>query len=313
MQALYYQTLVSLALLLLGSPRAELLSVTVPNYQAFVEAHQLPEGPIKKILDKTFFSFKDPHIAFKWAGCNFLRSKGKIVAIHPLIPNYVLKAINYSNETFFDKIIRTFHSNRNIYRVAVNEKIKECIKLYNLQHIITPQKYLYHIPGRPDNFSDANYIVISEKLDLLCKNCNKHYFMFHATNDQKREIEIVIRAIGYGDSHLENICVLKNGKIAIIDTEPHGTVDAFTFFPGFNKAVHALSSKVGKDIFSQECNYVPSKKKKNIRCAEIFPETTFSFILDCPTCAVDSNFFIINRNSEDPHEDTLEDSTHLSD
>lgn len=232
------------------------------NPHEFIRKHSLSDPEIKKFLDDAFAYFKTPEIALRWAGCKFLRDTGKIIAIHPRIPDYLIKAINYEHESFFDKIIRTFHRNRNICRIYINEKIQECIKKYNLKYITTPQKYLYHIPGLPDDLSDANYMVLAQRMDILCPQCNRHHFTYHATDEQKKEVVTVIKEIGYGDSHLENICFLKDGSgIAFIDTEPHGTVDLFTIFPGFQKAVHSLSANVGQGIFKKEHQRIIEKEE----------------------------------------------------
>lgn len=235
---------------------ASIFAIEIGNEQEFIRKHSMPDCPERAILDRTFSRSTDAGIALRFGGCDFLRREGKIVAIHPGMKNYIIKAINYHHETFGSVIIRTFHKNRNLQRIAVNEKIKECIKKNNLRHIVTPQKYLYHIPGRPHDLNDMNYIVISEKLELFCKNCNRHQFGHHATPVQRAEILTVIRYVGYGDSHLDNICFLKNGKIAIIDTEPHGSVDFLSVLPGFDRATHALSVKVGEDLFKEECKKV---------------------------------------------------------
>ena len=251
-------------------------------YQNIIATYLLPESKEKAILDTIFTGKENVYAALALAGCEFLRSKGKIVAIHPDMPQWLIKLINFHYEGFMDKVIRTFNRNRNLQRVIVNEKIKECIAKYNLTYFTTPKKYIYHLPNRPISFSDQNYLVLSEKLDILCNRCNLHYFVYHASAQERKEVETVIRYIGYGDSHLENICKLKNGKIAIIDTEPHGTVDALTILPGFDKSIHALSAKVGASIFAKECH--PPHKKNSAKKRYRNIETTTHCLEDCPMC-----------------------------
>ncbi len=219
--------------------------------ERFLQNHMLPQGPAKQELDRIFKLSKDPELAFRIAGCTFLKSVSRLIVVNPRTPNYIYKTINYHEQYFQDQLVGIINRNRNINRIVVNDKIQQCISLYNLRHIVVPKKYLYHIPGKPLFLDDANYIVVADRLDTFCKSCNNHEMALHLTPEQEKEVYIVIRFVGYGDAKPDNIMFLKNGKIAFIDTEPIYGVDFLENVPGFARLIKFVASIQGKNKFKQ--------------------------------------------------------------
>lgn len=232
--------------------------------QDFLRRHTLANGPIKETLDTIFARETNPVIAFKLAGCTFIKEVSRAIVTHPKIPSVILKSVNYENQRAVDSFANLISSNRNINRIVVNESIRECIKKYNLQHIITPQKHLYHIPGTPHTLCDSNYIVVAQRLDLLCESCNKHRFIYHLTSDQEREILTVIKYCGYGDAQLRNICFTKSNKIVFIDTEQIYSADILETI-GFKKILHVFAGSQGVKKFKDELQKLRPGLKKPMR------------------------------------------------
>ena len=216
-----------------------------------LQAHVLQEGPIKKTLDEMFRDTTNPVAAFKHAGCHFIKEKSRAIALHPDLPDWILKAVNYDNQYPVDGFVNLISSNRNAYRVIVNQKIRSCIKQHNLKHIIAPQKYLYHIPNTPLNVCDAHYVVVAQKLDLLCSECNRHQFAHHLSKEQEQEVLLIIKAIGYGDAALRNICFTTDLKIAFIDTEQIYSADLLESI-GLTKIIRTFAGSRGIKKFKKE-------------------------------------------------------------
>lgn len=100
---------------------------------------------------------------------------------------------------------------RDICRIEGMEKIRSCIETYSLDLITVPQKYIYHIPGRPQELNDSNYYIVEPKLAF------KKNLPFTVLEVQ--QLQTIITHTGYSDLKKSNILRLENNQIAIIDTE----------------------------------------------------------------------------------------------
>lgn len=54
-----------------------------------------------------------------------------------------------------------------ISRIFYNKKIRDFIAREKFNYVMVPRKYLYHIPGTPDELNDDNYLVIEEKIEQI--------------------------------------------------------------------------------------------------------------------------------------------------
>lgn len=57
-----------------------------------------------------------------------------------------------------------------IERAINSRKLQKLIVEMGLQYVSTPQRYLYHVPGRPMVMSSENYLVITEKIKVAQGN-----------------------------------------------------------------------------------------------------------------------------------------------
>lgn len=99
-----------------------------------------------------------------------------------------------------------------ICRIEGMEKIRTCIDAFKLECITVPRKYLYHIPGMPEDLNDANYYVIVPK--LTAKKTTSPI-----TLSEIQQLHTIIKHTGYCDIQKSNILRLENNQLAIIDTE----------------------------------------------------------------------------------------------
>ncbi len=102
---------------------------------------------------------------------------------------------------------------RSYERIEGREKIMAVIKEYNIDRIIVPEKWLYHIPGRPEILSIMNYFVIVPK--LIPKKTHQPLTLLEV-----QQLCTIIEETGYCDMQKPNIIRLENGLIAMIDTDP---------------------------------------------------------------------------------------------
>lgn len=54
-----------------------------------------------------------------------------------------------------------------VSRIFYNKKIRGFINKEKLTHVMVPLKYLYHIPGTPEELHDDNYIIVEEKIEQV--------------------------------------------------------------------------------------------------------------------------------------------------
>ncbi len=100
-------------------------------------------------------------------------------------------------------------------RIKGMHRIKKCIKNYNLDLVSVPDKRLYHIPGRPEEFNDRNYVIVVKAVEKEPQPL---------TVEQVKQLCTIIKKTGYMDMTDTNYRRAPDGKLYIIDTE------------GFNKS-----------------------------------------------------------------------------
>lgn len=177
-------------------------------------------------------------------------------------PGYVLKLSKSEWIDFEGKGLPEVVRYKNISRVFYNDKLQEFIKLNNTNHLQALNKYLYHLPGQPQELSDRNYCVIAEKVENLpTPDMSKDSFkaMFNLENlEVKKEyislIQELVRAVfytGIADLRPHNIFLLKFDeleKILIIDTERHGFYDSDKNF--FHKSQQEIRASAQRGLFN---------------------------------------------------------------
>lgn len=105
--------------------------------------------------------------------------------------------------------------------------------------------YLVHIPGRPTELSDRNYVAIEPKVQGLSK-----IDFSNLSNQEKKQIAKVIRTIGLFDVNSDNLQKTQDGSIIFLDTEQPNTEAPGNFF---HKAEYRIRSntKNGLELFAK--------------------------------------------------------------
>ncbi|MFH1253927.1 MAG: hypothetical protein V1646_00680 [bacterium] len=184
-----------------------------------------------------------------------INGNSKLFLIQNLIPGFLLK-IQHSKlpslpgiyDYFKTPIAANFREAvtpyQNISRVFYNQKIKRFVKENGLNHVRLIEKYLYHIPGKPEALCDDNYIVVVEDVSkFLATNKNRLFSDFMESSRLKdnsgtdilavrsvyeellTELVQVITYVGLWDLNEHNVYLIEEDGIlkwAFIDTEKPG-------------------------------------------------------------------------------------------
>jgi hypothetical protein len=100
-----------------------------------------------------------------------------------------------------------------VVRVANAERLKIIVKDLNLDLIVVPNKYLYHIDGQPLEVANGNYIVVVQKLQGVSG------FNAGINVQQARQLYKVCKYTPYYDMVTNNYLILPDNRVAIIDTD----------------------------------------------------------------------------------------------
>ncbi len=188
---------------------------TKEEEQAVISAYTLPEGELRDNLDELFATYGlAPALKsktsvttknkFRDAGFKFLKSVR--ITENPKLPGFVLK------------FGRPNRLHQHVSRVWIAEAMREVIQKHDLKKIVIPEKFLYHIPGQPEDLHDDNYAVLSEKIECGLDRHNRTAIR-QLPIETVREILTIIEETYFNDASPSNIRVLGNGSVAIIDTE----------------------------------------------------------------------------------------------
>ena len=140
-------------------------------------------------------------------------------------------------------------------RIKGLEHIQACIEKYNLTSLTTPDKRLYHIPGRPTNLSDRNYAIVVKAVEKTDEE-------MPLTLDELKQLCTIIRKADYIDMTSTNYMRLKNGKICLIDTE--GIFDRSRHLDGFLRMV-ATWHDFNTDYTEQALKYLLKQLRKALK------------------------------------------------
>lgn len=116
----------------------------------------------------------------------------------------------------------------NVSRVVKREILAQCIEEEGLHLLHTPEKLLYHIKGRPTEFSSLNYVVV-------CKKVRDDKSAYHERMDleQVRQFITAIEKTGHLSTFEPNFLRLSHRKISFIDTD--GTFNTTKPNTGFTR------------------------------------------------------------------------------
>lgn len=190
---------------------------------AFIQKHAL-DKKLTAILDEN-----KEHLASLIAPCNEKKCTIRHAVWNlPYLPGYLLKW--------------------GTSRIRGVEIMRSCIEEHKLTHITVPDKYFYHIPGRPLDLTSRNYVIVVPKLIE-----KKKHTPF--TLDEIKQLCTLVKVTGYCDIQKPNIFRLENNKLAMIDT------DAWAFnkkpYIGIMRFIHSYGEyTVSKDFTPEAVEYI---------------------------------------------------------
>lgn len=106
---------------------------------------------------------------------------------------------------------------------------------HQLDHLFAPETYLVHIPGRPTELSDRNYLIVEKKLENLQR-------IQDISEQQGKEIDIAVKEANLFDYSKENMFAGPYDTIACVDFEQPNNANP----QQFNQKTVDLFKKMGK-------------------------------------------------------------------
>ena len=187
--------------------------------------HVMPDGETKQFCDEIFcdaelcdalfgpIEYKHLKETKKllWERGNLqLCDYGRKLISHPKLPHLLIKCGRDRND-------RALYDN--ISRVSEAKKMGDFLQENGTEDIKIPKKWLYHLPGHDEDFCDANYVVVVERLDVLHGEENTQ-LLWNLPLDHARTLLDFLIEMRYPDMSDHNIFFLQDKEtIAIVDTE----------------------------------------------------------------------------------------------
>jgi hypothetical protein len=137
-------------------------------------------------------------------------------------------------------------------RIDGMERMKKCIKDYNLDLLTVPDKKIYHLKGRPHELSDLNYAVIIKAVDASPNHKP-------LTLKQVKQLCTIIHKTDYISMTSTNYIRTTDGKLSLIDTE--ATYDRKKLLKGFLRMV-GTDHNLNRDYEKESLKHVFSEIKK---------------------------------------------------
>lgn len=183
-----------------------------PKFDSYIINNM--DNDLRKQLDQIFHKIPASSLDFL-SQDNGFQSMGykDHVVTHPSLADWVIKGPRH------DHVISTL-PDTHIYRVRKATRIQKVIEKYGFSEVVVPKKFLYEYQGQ--------WFVIAEKLDIDSKatldNTSLWLYPDHTlkslTSKQAEEIAYLCFEGKLEDVTKANINFTKDGKIAILDTEP---------------------------------------------------------------------------------------------
>lgn len=112
-----------------------------------------------------------------------------------------------------------------LIRVFMNQRLRQVAKQMKLD-IVVPDEFVVPFENTNSDFSKSSFII-SKKINVLSPE-ESAKFLYNKRIDEQLEIanslcNFIIKS-GYADASFDNIRFTKDGKLAIVDTEPLGLI-----------------------------------------------------------------------------------------
>ena len=167
--------------------------------------------PIVSRLSELFADRKmfDSMSAFEKAGFKLItHAPHKIMSgSHKAARGYLFK--KYNNDKPEKKQIKNY-----MRRIEGARLLRNFIAERDLQHIVSPRKWLYELPG---DFPER-YLIVADKLDLMSDDATRRKYA-RISGAQLRELATVLYYFRGLNSWTKNLPFTEDGQIAFIDTE----------------------------------------------------------------------------------------------
>lgn len=189
-----------------------------------VAPYLLPEShPAKPALDAIFMTTRASHNNETLIDAGFkilyLQPRSRIrVVMHDLLPGYLLKLVP-------DQVRHQKHGIADwqwLYRRCQQAKIvATVIKQANFKHFVVAKKWLYPLPLAPAPLVDKAHplVLVATYMDLVSEEENYYLWKTAITPNHLKELMLIMRSTKGITFRPDNLPFLKDGRIAIIDTE----------------------------------------------------------------------------------------------
>ncbi len=144
----------------------------------------------------------------------------------------------------------------NLDRLKGRAKMERCIKKYHLDLITLSDKYLYHVPGQPEELKNAHYLVIVKKI-------RKNPKAQPLSEEHVRQLCTIIEKTGYISMSRSNYIQTLDNKVALIDTE--STFDSAATTKGLIRLI-AWDHNGLKDYDKKGFEYILRTIAKKLEC-----------------------------------------------
>jgi hypothetical protein len=138
-----------------------------------------------------------------------------------------------------------------LYRIPMRQRIQRIAKEENIP-VILPKKYYVKIPFSTEEDPKKSYFIIAEKIPVLSAEESIDAIKKMSPSQQTTlafQICRLIQLSGFLDASMSNIRLTKEGRLAIIDTEPAGFLrdcGNIPFFPWNRYGHHGTLEKSGR-------------------------------------------------------------------
>lgn len=185
-----------------------------------VQPYLLPsDHEVKPILDDIFlnteFRILSSEEAMINAGFNIIyyrKSKGLIVASHPKMEKYLIKA-------YLDAVPDNEWS-RWISRIEGAKQIKQVLKKNGYKHFMkVPKKWMYRILDNHKGEFSKHFILVVEDMEILSEQENKKTYKKIIDLPLLHALYTTLYETGFSDARFQNLPFSIDQRIAFIDTE----------------------------------------------------------------------------------------------
>lgn len=199
--------------------------------------------PIKHRLDSLFSSKRVTLNMETLQKAGFKKSKPRkftklIVTTHPKFPGYIFKLYLDAQRPHKNIPEHQFW----VMRIEGAKKIRSYIAQHDLKGLFkVPKKWIYALPTHPlppEGYYRRMSILVEEDMEILSNTENKQAWASDdVTHLLLHELYMMLKTLGLRDcAKPENIPFSRDGRIAFIDTQTHGSSTVH-----FSKLNHALS------------------------------------------------------------------------